>query len=139
MRLAREIVRAFNDFTATDAAICRRLYVHRVAWAAKLSPSDNLLRFRRTNDKDGFLAELATEQMTVLSDVYQVKLTVQPGGGIFEASVKHDRKADTIAVDLAHVSRVNKYGVQASCIMDSNPELRKYCYCKVNDIDKEAE
>lgn len=31
---------------------------------------------------------------------------------------------------LSDISRINKYGKQANCIYDTDPELRKYCYCK---------
>ena len=28
------------------------------------------------------------------------------------------------------ISRLNQYGNQSACIHTSNPELRKYCFCK---------
>lgn len=133
-RLSRSVVDAINRFTAVDDQ-CARLYVHRVTWAAKLSPHDNLLRFRRTNDGDGFLADLAPSAMSVSSEMYQVKLTVRPGDSIFEASVVHHPQRDDWVVEVAHISRVNKYGDQAACIMDSNPELRKFCNCKERGDD----
>lgn len=147
MKLARAVVDAINRHTEPDADKCARLYVHRVTWAAKLSPQDNLLRFRRTNDGDGFLADLADRPMTVASELYQVKLIVRPGDAIYEASVtqRHRRPVrrwgfgetqngaattDDFEVDMAQVSRVNKYGEQAACIMEANPELRKFCNCR---------
>lgn len=130
MRLARGVVEAINGHTADEADKCARLYVHRVTWAAALSPHDNLLRFKKTNDGDGYLADLADQAMKVSSQLYQVKMLVKPGDSIFEASVQYDALADKVLVDLAHVSRVNKYGEQAACILESNPELRKFCKCK---------
>lgn len=130
MKVARSVVDAINEYTADDADKCSRLYVHKVTWAAKLSPHDNLLRFKKTNDGDGYLADLADRAMAVSSQLYQVKLLVKPGDSIFEASVQHNAQVDKFVIDMAHVSRVNKYGEQAACILESNPELRKFCKCK---------
>lgn len=155
MRLARAVVDEINRYTAAATAgdLCARWYVQRVTWAAQLAPSDNLLRFSGTNDGDGFLAKLDARRMRVAERLYQVKVVAKPGDAIFEASVQvhndaagNGRRDDDdddddggqptwvasarMSVDLAHVSRVNKYGEQAACIMESNPELRKFCNCR---------
>lgn len=132
MQVARKVVQTINDQTAVSNDLCSRLYLHEVKWAAKLAPHDNLLRFKQTNDGDGFLADLSSSRMKVSSEMYQVKIIVRPGDSIFEASVQHHLKDNTFDVNLGAISRVNKYGNQASCIMELNPELRKYCYCKDN-------
>lgn len=130
LRVARKVVQTINDLTVVSSDVCARLYLHEVKWAAKLAPHDNLLRFKQTNDGDGFLADLSSRLMSITSEMYQVKIIVRPGNSIFEASVQHHLKENTFDVNVAAISRVNKYGNQAACIMELNPELRKYCFCK---------
>lgn len=129
LRAARSVVDRINDFTKKDSHKCSRLYLHEIKWAAKLAPHDNLMRFKQNKDFDGFLADL-TSNTKVSSEMYQVKIIVKPGKSIFEASVLHDLKENGFRVKMSDISRVNKYGSQAECILDSDPELRKYCYCK---------
>lgn len=91
------------------------------------------MRFKENKDFDGFLADLSTNTK-VSSEMYQVKIVVKPGKSIFEASVLHDLRENVFRVKLWDISRVNKYGSQANCIMNTDPELRKYCYCKERHI-----
>lgn len=107
--------------------------MYQIKWAAKLAPHDNLLRFKQNKDVDGFLPDL-TSQTKVLSEMYQIKLTVKPGLSIFEASVTHDLLSNKFIVHQTDISRVNKYGAQAMCILETEPELRKYCYCNEQNI-----
>ncbi|KAJ6636581.1 hypothetical protein Bhyg_15172, partial [Pseudolycoriella hygida] len=129
LRAARAVVEQINMFTKADEHKCARLYLHEIKWAAKLAPHDNLMRFKQNKDFDGFLADL-TSKTKVWSEMYQVKIIVQPGKSIFEASVLHDLRMNEFRVKMSDISRVNKYGSQAICILNSDPELRKYCYCK---------
>lgn len=137
LQAARAVVDGINNYTKKDEHKCSRLYLHEIKWAAKLAPHDNLMRFKQNKDFDGFLADLSSKASTkVSSEMYQVKIVVKPGKSIFEASVLHDLKQNAFRVKMSDVSRVNKYGAQADCIMDSDPELRKYCYCnQQNHID----
>lgn len=136
LQVARIVVQTINEVTDVSKDLCARLYLHEVKWAAKLAPHDNLLRFKQTNDGDGFLADLSSNRMSVASEMYQVKIIVRPGNSIFEASVQHSLKDNNFNVNIAAISRVNKYGSQASCIMELNPELRKYCFCKDNSTSR---
>lgn len=135
LRAARSVVDGINNFTKKAKDKCSQLYLHEIKWAAKLAPHDNLMRFKQNKDVDGFLADLSSTTK-VSSEMYQVKIVVKPGKSIFEASVLHDLKQNAFRVKMSDVSRVNKYGTQANCILHSDPELRKYCYCKErNRID----
>lgn len=129
LRSARSVIDAINQFTEKDQEKCARLYLHEIKWAAKLAPHDNLMRFKQNKDFDGFLADL-TSNTKVSSEMYQVKIVTKPGKSIFEASVLHDLRENVFRVKMSDISRVNKYGPQAECILDTDPELRKYCYCK---------
>lgn len=129
-RVAHAVVDAINQYTSGQyQEVCARLSLYEINWAAKLAPHDNLLRFKQSKDGDGFLADL-TSKTQITSEMYQVKITVKPGKSIFEASVLHRLSTNEFQVKMTDISRVNKYGAQASCILESNPELRKYCYCR---------
>ncbi|XP_059621176.1 uncharacterized protein LOC132264861 isoform X2 [Phlebotomus argentipes] len=128
VRAAVAIVDAVNKFTQEQRKLCRQLTLSEINWAAKLAPHDNLLRFKQNKDMDGFLADL-TSSTQVVTEMYQIKLTTSPGGAIFEASVTHELALRAFDVRMSDVSRVNQYGDQAKCIMETQPELRKFCYC----------
>lgn len=98
-------------------------------WAAKLIPHSSLVRFKGNKDADGFLASFS-DSTKINNEMYQVKIVVRPGGAIYEASVVHHIFENNFKVKISDISRVNQYGSQARCIMDLNPELRKFCYCK---------
>ncbi|KAI5632602.1 hypothetical protein NE865_14705 [Phthorimaea operculella] len=54
-----------------------------------------------------------------------VVVRVQPGGGVFEATVRRDARQFTLA---GAVSRLNLYGEQSHCIHQYR--LKLYCYCQ---------
>ncbi|GAB0091979.1 uncharacterized protein DMENIID0001_069050 [Sergentomyia squamirostris] len=130
VKAAVAVVDMINQFTLEHRNLCSLLTLSEINWAAKLAPHDNLLRFKKNKDFDGFLADL-TSTTQVFTEMYQVKLTTVPGKAIYEASVTYDLTMHTFSVKMSDISRVNKYGDQAKCIMDTLPELRKYCYCRV--------
>ena len=99
-------------------------------WATKLRPNQNLLKFSKNADVDGFVPDLSSN-MALESDTYQVKVLVMPGDSIFEVSINHHLAKDDFTLKMSDVSRVNKYGSQARCIENVFPNLRKYCYCRV--------
>lgn len=129
LKVSHAVVDTINKFTADNADLCARLYLHEIKWASKLAPHDNLLRFKQTKDYDGFLADFSSSTV-VATEMYQVKIIVKPGKSVFEASVVHNLKTNEFNVKMTDISRVNKYGNQASCILDMYPELRKYCFCR---------
>lgn len=131
---ARAIVNKLNELTASHRQLCAILRLYEIKWAAKLAPHDNLLRFKQNKDFDGFLPDLTSQTTKVSSEMYQIKLTVKPGLSIFEASVTHNLITNKFVVQQTDISRVNKYGSQAMCILESEPELRKYCYCNKQNV-----
>jgi Protein of unknown function (DUF229) len=128
-RSAKTVVDFINQATRAHRNLCTNLELGKIEWAAKLAPNENLIRFKQSSDRDGFLADLNSHTQ-ITHEMYQVKFTTMPGNAIYEASILHDLKADKFHVKQSDISRVNKYGKQADCIYEVNPELRKYCYCK---------
>lgn len=86
-----------------------------------------MLKFQRSADYDGFVADLSGK-VNISSHLYQIKVLMLPNNGIYEASITHYRNG-TYHVNLSDISRINKYGSQANCIFDTFPDLRKYCSC----------
>ncbi|CAN7985595.1 unnamed protein product [Ixodes pacificus] len=58
---------------------------------------------------------------------YWVTVRVSPGGGVFEATLRVDGRAENISV-LDQVSRCNWYFGQSYCVADH--WLEKFCYCR---------
>ena len=94
--LASSVVSTINAYINTYQSICESLLLAEINWVMKLKPHEDLLRFKQNKDIDGYLADLSS-RMKVNVELYQVKITVQPGQSIFEASVTHrisDNKFD---------------------------------------------
>ncbi|CAO1414781.1 unnamed protein product [Diamesa serratosioi] len=128
-RAAKTVVRFINQLTHSNRDICEELKLDEIKWSAKLIPQKNLLQFKQNADVDGFMPDL-TSNTKINNEMYQVKITTFPGKAIYEASIMHNLLENEFKVKLSDISRVNKYGSQAACIYESNPEIRKYCYCK---------
>lgn len=128
-KIAHSVLATINEATESFRDVCERLELKQINWALKLTPHSEMLKFKQNKDIDGFLPDLSSD-MDVHEEFYQIQITVSPGGPIFEASVSYNLGEFQATTKLSQVSRVNKYGNQANCIYDTNPELRKYCYCK---------
>lgn len=94
-----------------------------------MEPNENLLRYKKTLDVDGFVADLSAK-IDIREDAYQIKAMMVPGNGLFEASVTHELIIDSFKLKISDISRINLYGTQARCIENDLPHLRKYCCCK---------
>lgn len=131
-RAAAAIVERINAYTQ-DERMCSRLALANVSWAGKLMPHQTLLRFKQNLDLDGYLADLRSSTSTkITKELYQLQVIVTPGQSIFEASLEHDLITDKFNVNISDVSRINMYGKQAECIMERNPDLRKFCFCRAS-------
>lgn len=133
-RAANAIVERINAYTQVER-MCSRFTLANITWAGKLMPHQTLLRFKQNLDFDGYLADLSSSALTkITKELYQLQVILTPGKAIFEASLVHDLIADKFIVNITDVSRINMYGKQAECIMEKNPDLRKFCYCYAPEI-----
>ncbi|XP_053693436.1 uncharacterized protein LOC128741554 [Sabethes cyaneus] len=128
-RSAMAVVDFINKYTEQHRSICATLSLDEIKWAAKLTPHQGLVKYKQNKDADGFIGDFSGSSK-IAHDMYQVKLTTRPGGAIYEGSVLYDIAKNQYRVKLSDISRINKYGSQANCIYDKDPEVRKYCYCK---------
>ena len=127
---SRKVVSAVNNITSGRRAACVELDLDVITSAVTYSAGANLLKFRRTVDGHGRVPDLS-DTMNATEVLYQVTLTTRPGGGLYEATVKYLSNRNEWIVDDKEISRINKYGRQPHCVMDELPQLRPYCYCRV--------
>ncbi|KAL2720926.1 uncharacterized protein V1478_009972 [Vespula squamosa] len=126
---AKFFVQFLNSYTEEHRDICETLKLNQILWSAKLLPTKGLLNFHKSGDQDGFIADLSAKT-ELTSEIYQIKVKTEPGGGLFEASITYNIKKNLFNTRISDVSRINKYGSQARCVENSLFHLRKYCYCK---------
>lgn len=128
-QLAEVFIETLNNYTESHRDICERWKLSETEWALKMAPNENLLKFYKNADADGFVPDLSAK-MKVSSNIYQIKVVLEPGNAIFEASITHYLSKNKMEVKMSDISRVNMYGSQARCVETTYPNLRKYCYCK---------
>lgn len=126
------MIEEINKFTDENRKLCEVLTLKEVVSSAKLRPQKSLLNFKTNKDTDGFIADLSADTK-LTNEIYQVKLITSPSQALYESSVMHDIVNNVFRVKISDISRINKYGSQANCIYEANPELRKFCYCIVRD------
>lgn len=117
-----------NVYTSDFRKLCAKLNLKEMIYVTKLQPNENLIKFNKNADLDGFVADL-TAKTKVKTNIYQIKALLTPGDSLFEASITHNLENDKYELKMSDISRINKYGSQARCIEDDLPHLRKYCYC----------
>ena len=99
---------------------------------ATLSHINNLLKDHQKICEQLSLRKIAQAQYTVGKEGkreyhdYVVGFEAEPGGGMFEATVRHFVQSDYRVQGT--VTRVNLYGNTSVCIQDDL--LRNYCYCR---------
>ncbi|EDW67207.1 uncharacterized protein [Drosophila virilis] len=129
LKAASSIVETINAATQERRNLCAPLQLQKINWALRLEPHKELLQFKSNRDTDGFLADMSGHTV-VHEELYQLQLVTQPGQALYEASVVHNLHTFIVTSKLSDISRVNKYGTQAKCIYERDPELRKFCYCR---------
>lgn len=129
-RAANAVLDKINIYTSDERRFCHILSLSNITWAGKLLPRQTLLKFKQNRDLDGYLADLSATTTKITKDLYQLQIHVQPGNSIFEASLTHNLFTNQFIVNITDISRINTYGSQAACIMERNPDLRKFCYCR---------
>ncbi len=126
---AKRLVESMNKLTSKLRSKCSTLSVKEITSAGVFLPHKNLLKFLKSSDLDGRMADLS-DDMTASEMFYQITLTTTPNDGRYEATVKYVPKTDSFVTNYKEISRINRYGNQPRCVMDQFPHLRPYCYCK---------
>lgn len=68
---------------------------------------------------------------TPAAENFQVKMVMNPGRAVFEATLTFVRRLDRFLVSEDDISRVSAYGDEPKCIINTHPHLAKVCYCKL--------
>ncbi|KAK7476936.1 hypothetical protein BaRGS_00031795 [Batillaria attramentaria] len=105
--------------------LCAKLRLQAVLEAEQLVANDNVLRFEESlHDVINRTVRYGNRSDPMV--IYQLTLRTEPGGALFEGTVRYDETFDEIAL-AGDVSRINEYGKQSDCI--DNFKLKKFCYC----------
>ncbi|KAK3922998.1 Arylsulfatase [Frankliniella fusca] len=126
---AKEFISFLNNFTLPQRKLCADLSLDEIIWSARLRPNQKLLAFHHSSDPDGFKPDLSGSQRAN-TEMLQIKLRTKPGNGLYEVSMSHNLVTGHYNIKIQDVSRINKYGSAAHCVMETNQDLRKYCFCK---------
>lgn len=127
-KLQKTLEDTLNEFTEGHRKMCAKLHVSKIYYVTKMRPNEDLIKFSKAADYDGFVPDLSAKTK-VNSNIYQIKASVTPGDSIFEASITHFLDSGKFKLEIKDISRINMYGSQAKCVQDDLPDLRKYCYC----------
>lgn len=125
---AEKLTEFINNLTRSKREDCHILSVQNITSAVEYVPQDKLLKFKKSKDFHGRVADLS-DQMTSDEKYYQITIITSPNNGIYEGTVKYNTKYKLFTMNDKEISRINKYGSQPHCVMENYPHLRPYCYC----------
>ncbi|XP_072035284.1 uncharacterized protein [Amphiura filiformis] len=134
--LAKSLIGSINALTKPHRQQCVDLSLLRIVKIDRLEPTDELMKFLGTKDKDQREPDFHHEHTVDVHSIplyFQITVEAMPGRALFEATLKvHPGLSDTfITSELASpISRINPYGFTSSCVEKINPSLAKYCFCK---------
>lgn len=92
-RAAGEFVDFVNKYNSKYSRLCQTLRLADVYEAAKLLPNKRVLSFKGSVDADGHMPDLSSK-IRLTSELFQIKVGLTPGGGLFEFSSIYDINAD---------------------------------------------
>lgn len=108
---------------------CTMLTLARIKEASKFSTNEDILKFRKTADAEGYAPDLR-DKMQTLYVLYLVTFYTEPRMGLFEATVRKRLSDAYFEADIKQISRLNKYGDDSWCIKEKAARLLLYCVCK---------
>ena len=127
---AKETVKLINEMTSGHRSLCTALTMSSVVSAESSVPHDELLRFLKSSDDDGYEANL-NDKMKAEEVHYQISLMTSTSSATYEATVRYNVRSGAFSLSLNEISRTDRYGDQPHCVASEHPHLRQFCYCKV--------
>ncbi|XP_071085366.1 uncharacterized protein [Haliotis cracherodii] len=127
-KAASAAVDYINSYTESQRVQCAYLRLRTVTRSVKISTNSNVLKFKKSFDYDGRVADLSGKMKTD-EDFYQVTFITEPGNGNFEVTLKHSLNSSEIIINEKEISRINRYGSDPACVEEQYPHLRPYCFC----------
>ena len=131
-KLAEKAVQFMNELVSARQVTrdkCAQLRLEKVIRVGKVGHNWKMKTFRNTkkNSRCDSCLLVFKKDKTTSAATFELVITVQPSGGMYELSVKVD--GEKVTVD-SNISRINRYGDQPKCVAAEFPHLRKYCFCK---------
>ncbi|XP_045168547.2 uncharacterized protein LOC123531552 [Mercenaria mercenaria] len=126
---AQKILSVINEMLEDFTSQCYSLSLQKILKAASLETDTNVLKFKRSADRDGRVADLSDTLDPVFVH-YLVTFETVPGSAVFEASALMNVKTGHISAREKEISRLNSYNDAPKCVEKSYPALRPYCFCR---------
>lgn len=126
-RIGKAVVTFLNELLSKEEYLrssCAKLQLEKIHAAFTYEPNEKLRSFQSTNQDSDRAVNFGSQ--THYNPHYQVTVQTEPGNALFEASVSIED--ENVKVN-PHISRINRYGDQARCVIHSYPYVRKYCFC----------
>lgn len=129
MAATQKVVSVINELMQDFASKCHKLSLSKIIKALSLGTDENVLKFKKSADRDGRVADLGDN---LSREIIHFIITFEtiPGFAVFEASVSMNIKTGDIVAPEKEISRLNRYGDAPKCIEKLNPALMLYCYCR---------
>ncbi|KAL0859749.1 hypothetical protein ABMA27_010108 [Loxostege sticticalis] len=128
-RVANALLDYINELTEPVRSECVPRTLTSIQWVMKQQPSKGVMEFKQAKDADGYVG-LFGPSIRPEKENYQVKMTVGPSTGVFEATITYMLKGDKFSVESRDISRTNMYHHEPDCIHQTHPHLNMFCYCK---------
>lgn len=129
MRATHKVVSVINELMQDYASKCHELSLSKIIKAVSLGTDENVLKFKKSADRDGRIADLGDNFSREIIH-FVITFETIPRFAVFEASVSMNEKTGDIVVPEKEISRLNSYGDAPRCIEKLNPALRPYCVCR---------
>lgn len=130
IKAGQAVIDFINNYNSKFSDLCSELVLDKITRAEKLLPNQALLKFKKNADMDGFVGDFS-DHTRVSEVIYQIQFVAFPSKAKYEASVNFNLETKKFYVKEEEISRINIYGKQPHCIYNTHPNLRKYCYCKI--------
>ncbi|XP_050680207.1 uncharacterized protein LOC126976076 [Leptidea sinapis] len=130
-RTAESLVDYINSLTEYMRSQCAIRTLTSIEWVMRQRVNNGVLTFMEAKDADKYEGKFG-DKLRPAKENYQVKITVGPGSGVYEASMSYVVKEDKFYLDSRDISRTNAYNQEPSCISKYHPHLNMYCYCTNN-------
>ena len=89
MQMLQEFVRMLNSLTESHRSICTPLELGSILSAIRLIPSEELLKFRNSADKDGRVPSMR-DNTAISNMIIQLKIETLPNRGHYEVTMNYD-------------------------------------------------
>jgi hypothetical protein len=126
---ARFAIDRMNGALAASNGSCVNLTLGRVVSARRLHPNSALMAFKESKDYDNIFPDFSANA-ALQSVIYQLRFVTRPNDADFEVSLDYFIALGRWTFSWDTVSRLNIYGNQPHCVLNTLHHLRAYCVCR---------